>query len=134
MVLGLVLVPVLRPTPAYAVTGRNSGEIHVRVNRLEGAAGLEQALAEHGITADVTYLPAGKECARGRYEEVRASGLLLSIGADRFDVTIPPNSVGADNAFVLSASVVLIPNGLRADVDFGIAHGAVAPCRVVDAP
>lgn len=135
VVLGLVLlVPVLRPTPAYAVTGRNTGEIHVRVNRLEGAAGLEQALRERGISADVTYLAAGTKCASGRYEEVSVSGLALSISKDRFDVTIPPNSVGADDAFVLSASVVPIPTGVWVAVDFGVARGAVAPCRVVDAP
>lgn len=134
-VLALVLlVPLLRPTPAYAVTGRNTGEVHVRVNRLEGATGLEQALRQRGIPADITYLPAGKKCASGRYSDVAASGLLLSIGVDRFEVTIPPNSVGKDDTFVLSASVVVIPHGVRVAVDFGIAHGPVAPCRVVDAP
>jgi len=37
-----VLVPGLGPRPAYAVTGRNNGEVIVHVTRLDGADGLEQ--------------------------------------------------------------------------------------------
>ena len=61
-----VLVPGLGPRPAYAVTGRNNGEVIVHVTRLEGADGLEQALLKHGIRADINYLPAGSQgvCAR----------------------------------------------------------------------
>lgn len=127
-----LLTPGLRPTPAYAVSGRNSGEVTVRVTRLEGSHGLEQALREHGIPADITYLPAGKKCASGRYTAVH-TGLTLSVGMDMFEVTIPPNAVGKDDTFVLSAAVIPIPNGFRAMVDYDIAHGAVAPCHIVDA-
>lgn len=41
-----VIVPMLAPAPAYAVTERNGGEIRVQVNRLEGAEELERTLAE----------------------------------------------------------------------------------------
>lgn len=129
-----LLVPGLGPTPAYAVTGRNNGEVHVKVNRLEGAESLEQALQKHGIGADISYLPANKECAPGRYSEVRTPGLLLSVSADRFEVTIPPDAVDKDDTFVLSAAVVPLPNGVQMIVDFGIAHGPIAPCRVIDGP
>jgi len=124
----------LGPTPAYAVTGRNNGEVVVRVNRLEGADGLERALRKHGIPADITYLPFGKECAPGRYPERRTPGMMLSVSADWFEVTIPPDAVGKDDTFVLSAAVVPIPDGFRATTDVGIAQGSVGPCQVVDSP
>lgn len=133
--LAVVLLAVnLWPTPAYAVSGGHNEKVTVRVNRLEGAEGLEQALRKRGIPADVTYLPAGKQCAPGRYAWLRTPGLTLSVSAKRFEVTIPPNSVGKDNTFVLSAAVVVIPDGVRASVEFDIATGPVRPCRVVDAP
>ena len=127
-------VHALWPTPAYAVTERNNGEINVRVNRLEGAEALERELADYGVGADITYLPDGKECADDRYAAVRTPGLMLGVGSDFFEVTIPPGTVGEKNTFVLSASVAPIPNGFRATVDFDIAIGPVAPCRVVDSP
>lgn len=124
----------LLPTPAFAVTGRNDGQVKVRVNRLEGAERLEQALQKRGIPADITYLPANKQCAAGRYSEVRTPGLGLSVGVGRFEVVIPPGAVGDDDTFVLSAAVEPLPDGLRAIVEFGIAHGPVGSCRVVNAP
>ena len=124
----------LLPTPAFAVTGRNDGQVKVRVNRLEGAERLEQALQKRGIAADITYLPANKQCAPERYAEVRTPGLSLTVGTERFEVVIPPGAVGDDDTFVLSAAVEPLPDGLRTVVDFGIAHGPVGSCRVVDAP
>lgn len=124
----------LWPTPAFAVTGRNDGEVHVRVNRLEGADELERALGKRGIAADISYLAEGKQCAPGRYSPVRTPGLMLGVGAKSIDVTIPPNAVGADETFVLSAAVVPLPNGVHAVVDFDIARGPVGPCQVIDAP
>lgn len=124
----------MRTLLSDAVSGRNNGEVTVRVNRLEGADGLERALSEHGITADVTYLPADKVCAPGRYAAVDTPGLTLSVSADRFEVTIPPGAVGKDDSFVLSAAVVPLAKGVRVAVDFDIAHGPIAACQVVDAP
>lgn len=128
----VLLVPGLGPTPAYAVTGRNDGWVHVKVNRLEGADGLERALRKRGIPADISYLPPGTVCAPNRYTEVRTPGLMISIGASRFEVSIPPGAVGKDDTFVLSAAVVPVRDGLHVLVDYGVAHGAVAPCQVVD--
>ncbi len=129
-----VIVPMIAPTPAYAVTERNSGEIRVQVNRLEGAEELERALAEHGVTADITYLQSNKECAPDRYVAVRTPGLILSVSADTFEVTIPAGAVGKDDSFVLDASVTPIDDGFRARVNFDIASGPVAPCKVIDSP
>ncbi len=128
-----VLVPALAPTPAYAVTERN-GEVHVRVNRLEGAEALERALAEHGIVADTTYLQPSNECAAGRYAAVHTPGLTLSVAANWFEVTIPAGAVGEGDTFVLDASVEPRDDGFRARVNFDVTQGVVAPCTVVDGP
>ncbi|CAN5132338.1 hypothetical protein BH24ACT10_BH24ACT10_19320 [soil metagenome] len=124
---------VVRPTPAYAVSGGNGEEITVTVTRLEGAEALQAALLERGVPADITYLPTGKACQPGRSAEIDTPGLSLVVGADLFEVTIPPGSVGPGDTFVLSAAVTPIDEGVRATVDFGVAQGAVAPCTVVDA-
>ena len=44
-----------RPSPAYAVADTGAGDIVVTITRLDDAKGLEQALAEHGIKAEVDY-------------------------------------------------------------------------------
>ncbi len=134
VVAAVLLVHGLWPTPAYAVTGRSSGEVTVRVMRLEGAGQLERALEERGVPADITYLPTGKRCAPGRYTPVPASGLVIGISATEFFITIPPGTVGKDDTFVMSAAVVPIANGFTVSVDFDIAHGPVRPCRIIDAP
>lgn len=129
-----LIVPMLAPSPAYAVTERNGGEIFVEVNRLEGAGELEQALAEHGITADITYLPPEKECAADRYVSADTPGLRLSTSADTFQVTIPAGALGKDDTFVLDASVKPLVDGVQARVSFGVARGTVAPCKIIDGP
>lgn len=124
---------VVRPTPAYAVSGGNGEEVTVTVTRLEGAEALQAALRERGVPADITYLPTDKACQPGRFADFATPGLSLSVGADLFEVTIPPGAVGQGDTFVLSAAVTPIDDGVRAIVDFGVAQGAVAPCTVVDA-
>lgn len=42
-------------SPAYAVDREADGEVVITINRLEDEAGLETALREHGIDAEVTY-------------------------------------------------------------------------------
>lgn len=129
-----ILAHTIWPTPAFAVTGRNGREVTVKVMRLEGADQLEQALSDRGIPANVTYLPPGKECAPDRYESVHTPGLALSVSSDWFKVTIPAHAVGKGDTFVLAAAVVPFENGVKADVEFDIAHGPVGPCHPVDAP
>lgn len=121
----------VRPTPAFAVSGGTNGKVRVHVMRLEGAPALERALAERGIKADITYLPMGKKCAPGRYTELPTPGLMLSTGANDFTVTIPAGSMAKGDVFVMTAAVQPIPNGVKADVDFGIARGPVRQCEVV---
>ena len=44
-------------SPAYAVEQQADGDVVVTVHRLEDSDGLERALAEHGIEADVSFNP-----------------------------------------------------------------------------
>lgn len=126
---------VLSPTPAFSVSEGNGGTIIVEVNRLEGASALVAALAEHGVTADVTYLEPEQQCAAGRYAAKDVPGLSLSVGDERFVVEIPPGAVLEGDTFVLSAAVRphADGNGQTSSVDFGIATGAVSACTVESA-
>lgn len=150
-VAGVVLVPGLGPTPAYSVQEGNAGEIEVEINRPEDAAGLERALEEHGIEADVTYLPALQTCAPGRYDVVdRDVEMGTTIGDDRVQVTLGPGAVRPGETFVFEWSVVPLTDeelaeiseregvrtieGQRSTVSFDVARGTVAPCRPVPAP
>jgi len=44
-------------SPAYAVEQTGAGDVVVIIHRLEDSAGLEKALSEHGIDADVSFDP-----------------------------------------------------------------------------
>ena len=149
-VLGVVLVPGLGSTPAYSVQEGNAGEVVVEVNRPEDAAGLERALEEHGIAADVTYLPALRTCAPGRFDEVdREVGLSLAIGEDLVRVTLPPGAVREGETFVMALSVVpftdeqiaevseregqRVVDGASSSVSAEVASGPVGPCEAVRA-
>ncbi|MCY7401604.1 MAG: hypothetical protein LH477_11745 [Nocardioides sp.] len=146
--LGLLLVPGLGTTPAYSVSEGNSGEIEVEISRPEDAAGLENALAERGITADVTYLPGLATCALGRYEPVdRRVGMRLSIGQDLVRVTLPPGSVRDGEVFVMVWSVEALTanqladdntedgvetlDGAASTVLADVTNGPVGACQVV---
>lgn len=153
-VVGALLLPGLGASPAYSVGEGNAGEIRVEINRPEDADGLERALEEHGIPADITYLSNLQTCAPGRYEAVprRAEGLMASIGERDIAVVIPPGTVRDGETFVLTWSVVPASadvaveefgdapgwppanSGFAASVEFDVATGPVAPCRPIAAP
>ncbi len=147
-VVGVLLVPGLGTTPAYSVQEGNSGEIEVEINRPEDAAGLERELEEHGIEADVTYLPDLQECAPGRFTEVgRSVGIALQIGEEMVRVTLPPGAVRDGETFVMVLSVQAMTQaelteaeereghrvvaGTSSTVSAEVAAGPVGPCEVV---
>lgn len=144
VVAGALGINLLTATPAFSVSEKSNGDIVVEVNRLEGAPALEEALARHGITADVTYLPPGQVCREGRFTEAALPGLMLAVGSDTFSVTLPAG-VDRRQTFVLSASVQEFPDRTRSDgiiesdrfsasVDAEMASGPVAPCEPVTDP
>lgn len=65
----LVAVPVISgsSSTAYAVTKNSDGTVQVTIKELRDPAGLQAKLRDEGITADVTFTEAGKQCARGRF-------------------------------------------------------------------
>jgi hypothetical protein len=150
-IVGVLLVPGLGTTPAYSVQEGNAGEIEVEVNRLEDAAGLEAALAEHGVHADVRYLPWGQECAPGRYTAVdrSLSGMSVSSGSSTLEVVLPPGAVRDGETFVMwvsgremtpeeMASISAdegheVSQGFHSSVELDVAAGPVGPCEVVPA-
>lgn len=149
-VLGVVLVPGLGTSAAYSVSEGNAGEIQVEINRPEDAAGLERALAAHGITADVTYLPDLQSCAPDRYVPVdREVGLKLGIGEEQIKVTFAPGAIRDGETFVMVWSVESLTddelaaidaregtrtvNGFASSVLADVTDGPVAPCQVVPA-
>ncbi len=55
------------PPAAFAVEPQEGGGVTIKVYSLEDASGLEQALEDAGIQAQVTWLPAGKVCREPHY-------------------------------------------------------------------
>jgi hypothetical protein len=111
-------------TPAFAVTGDSAGDVTVQVTELEDAAGLQQALAEHGVIADVSYRgadlsgdsPAARQAAfdpatmpNGTHHYTMsdctsAAVPALQRDADGFRVTIPKATVDiGENLTILVA-------------------------------
>jgi hypothetical protein len=143
-VVGLILVPGVGSTPAYSVQEGNSGEIEVQVNRFEDSEGLERALAEHGIHAEITYVPDGGQCVPGRYRRVDRPGLSMSLAPDLFRITVAPGTVRAGETLVIDASLVRLPDRVDPDtgyqisdaftawVDAEVAQGPVPPCVVAE--
>ena len=144
----VLFVPGVGSSPAYSVGEGNAGEVHVEINRPEDAAGLEEALEERGITADITYLPELQTCAPGRYEVVdrESTGMITSVGERSITVILPSDTVRDGETLVLTWSVLPMTNsgmggsssglgvaGFSVSVEFDIATGRVAPCEPVDA-
>ena len=56
------------PSKAFAVEPQKGGGVTIKIYRLEDASGLEQALEDAGIQAQVTWLPAGRVCREPHYK------------------------------------------------------------------
>jgi hypothetical protein len=56
------------PSKAFAVNPQKGGGVTIEIYSLEDASGLEQALQDAGIQAQVTWLPAGKVCREPHYQ------------------------------------------------------------------
>ncbi|MDO9378431.1 MAG: hypothetical protein Q7T56_06250 [Nocardioidaceae bacterium] len=133
VVCGAVAVVSLSTTPAFAVDARPGGIVEVEVNRLEDAAGLERALEEQGVAADVQYLGRQQKCAPGRYREAPVdlsyrSRSVYTLGGDGITVTLDRRDVAGGRTLVITAA--LTRDGSAGSI--GIADGPVGPCRLVD--
>ena len=125
---GAFVLSPLGADPAFAVSTRADGVVSVTINRAEGAQALEQALAEVGIPADVTYLPADQECARGRFVEARGDGSVtsLAMGSDgATTLTVNPAALKPGQRFVLTSSMT---DSQSLQVFAAVSQGPVGPC------
>jgi hypothetical protein len=139
-------VPVLIGTesPAYAVSTNADGTVRVEINEFRDADRLEQDLADAGVTADVTYLPPGKECKVGRGKTV---GRTVTLGPDANAVVrmrdggldINPRDIGENHTLVLEfAGNEGTPAAGKRKMSWRLTGstitGQVAPCVTVDDP
>lgn len=130
-------------TPAFAVEEQD-GAVTVEINRLEGPEDLQEALAEHGITAAVDYPEAGTMCSPDRYVPAATTGggsVSASSGngpgaqsgqgeaATVFSITLDPADYVGKTLVLESAWF-----GDEAwTVGVGTAEGEVGPCDPVPA-
>jgi hypothetical protein len=148
------------PTPAaFAVEPQEGGGVTIEVYSLEDASGLEEALEDAGIRAQVTWLPPGTTCREPRFTpsiaKVPGGGslggvtiggpgtLTISVGSARRSRSKPIANINLDPAaFRPDQSVVLygFPRPFDGDPEggfeahFDVAEGPVEPCKPVKAP
>ncbi|MGN6202047.1 MAG: hypothetical protein ACTHNY_06545 [Solirubrobacterales bacterium] len=148
------------PTPAaFAVEPREGGGVRIRVYSLEDAAGLEEALRDAGIRAQVTWLRPGMTCDETRFApsvaklpgggslggvEMGGPGTLtISVASTQSarrnpqaNINLDPAAFGPDQSVVLYGS----PKPFGGDPEggyeahFQVAEGPVPPCKAVSAP
>lgn len=139
LVVGAAILPGGGPSSAYAVTAGANGEVHVQIHRLEDAAGLQRALADKGVQADVTYLPYGQQCAPGRYVEAPShpgGGMTIGVHDDGVDLLLNAGTVADGETLVFQFSKERTGTEVDgvAQSSIGVAVGPVGPCRPIAAP
>ncbi|MFC7583872.1 hypothetical protein ACFQYP_08975 [Nonomuraea antimicrobica] len=141
-----IAVPLLTGTdkPAYAVSTKADGTVRVEINEFEEADRLEADLAKAGVKADISYVPAGKQCEVGRGKAIgqalagqpRDAAVWMSDGG----VDIDPRHIGADQTLVLefAGHVQETAEAKESRVLWRLTGqlvtGPVAPCTVIDDP
>jgi hypothetical protein len=124
--------------PAFAVTRTADGDVNVVVSRIDDPAGLQRALREKGITADVQYLPWGKGCAPGRFTEVPLprTGRPWAFGqtSQGYTFTVPAAGVRPGQTLVLELTSTEHDSATVSGGRFALATGPVGVCSPVDVP
>lgn len=123
---------------AFAVEPQGDGEVRVEISSLSDAEGLEKALGEAGIKADVNYLAAGMACREPRFTprtgapEHRPMAIGIKETPDGTTFTINRDAVGPGETLLVTASPTAKGDGNMVGVQ--VADGAVSPCEPVPAP
>ncbi|WP_188195532.1 hypothetical protein [Nonomuraea sp. SYSU D8015] len=139
-------VPSLAGTesPAYAVTKNADGTVRVEINEFEDADQLERDLREEGVTADVTYLPSGKECKPGRGKTT--GQVAMGPGSDAVarmrdgGLDIDPRRIGKGQTLVMEFAGTAEETAETKkqktlwSLTASLITGRVGPCVVVDTP
>lgn len=125
---------------AYAVEPQPNGDVSVQINDLSDASGIEAALKQAGIPADVTYLPAGMTCRRSGLEAFPGDSMLTGhVDADgvsdgSLTFKVDPHVLGPGQTLVLTATAGSKETTISgASLQVQIATGKVAPCNPVQA-
>ncbi|GAA1540089.1 hypothetical protein [Nocardioides humi] len=125
----------LSPDPAFAVHEESNGDVVVSISSLKDADGLERALAEHGVDADVTYdADAEPPPAPEAVDEAPEGATFEARGEDGEEVPPPPPGeadcgsiaveLTADGVtFRLTAAAVAADAPLRIETAGGDADG-----------
>lgn len=146
-------------TRAFAVEPQQGGGVTIRVYSLEDADGLEEALEEAGIKAQVTWLEPGTFCREPRFTPSQAKlpgggsvsgfsmagpgALTISVASTKQARKRPVANINLDPAaFRPGQSVVLwgVPRPYKGDPEggfaagFAVAEGPVEPCEPLAAP
>lgn len=122
---------------AFAVEPQGDGEVRVEISSLSDAQGLEKALEEAGIKADVNYLAAGMACREPRFtpsgagpERTKTSGSVKQTDSGVV-FTITRDGIDPGDTLLVTASPG--PEGTGNMVGVQIAEGAVSACDPVPA-
>ncbi|WP_244951253.1 hypothetical protein [Ruania zhangjianzhongii] len=125
--------------PAYAVEENSAGDVSFSLFRPEGTIELESALADHGITADITVLPADTMCAPGRFPGERDWPHWLPVpdagGGDTTQL-VPAGSLQDGQTLVVVYMGTLEDRqpGATAATSLAIADGPVGDCVPIEVP
>lgn len=137
LVAGATTLSLTQAAPAFALDPAEDGSIQVTINRLEDAEGLETALRNKGINADVTYTPPGKACAPNR-AAMAPNPLALSVAQDDAGgatFRLSPDATPDGSTLLLETDWVRL-DGQNRFAGFRVTSvtGHVTPCTLVDAP
>jgi hypothetical protein len=120
---------------AFAVEPQADGMVRVEISSLSDAQGLEKALGEAGVKADVSYLAAGMTCREPRFtpkgggpERSKMTGGIKQ-APDGTVFTINRDAVDAGETLLVTASPG--PEGIGDVVGLQVARGAVSACDPV---
>ncbi len=124
-------------TPAYALSASDNGDVTVSITRFDDAAGLQAALARHGIAARIDYLPDGQVCAPGGYTDAPWHGA-LTVGQGMMPgathqamvITVPKAGWQPDYTLVIGYSGTIE----RSYGSAGVAQGPVGACQPIPFP
>lgn len=122
---------------AFAVEPQGNGEVRVEISSLSDAQGLEKALEEAGIKAEVNYLAAGMSCREPRFtpsgagpERTKMSGSVRQTDSGVV-FTITRDGIDPGDTLLVTASPG--PEGTGDMIGVQIAEGAVSACDPVPA-
>lgn len=122
-------------SPAYAIDKDSAGDVSFSLIDPKGAEELEVALAEYGVTADITVLPRNEMCAPGRFPGERDWPIWLPLpdinrGEGETTQRIPAGYLEEGQTFVVVYMGTLegAKPGDTAATSIAIADGPVADC------